>query len=221
MRRLLYLLIMVSTVVLPRPGQASSQASPPDFERLAVYAHSRPSIQSISEVESNLRSGKRPANEELERFLTYDALNHYLAFLLGIIEPLDARYGARFDTLASLWGDDFHSMQRQAQKQAAALARELRFDLALFKNATRQMHNARGLFVAEDGSRRLMQQLEKMSLSLQQAYPQGQGELPPVLIAFARSFFDPEAGEVAVSCRNPLPQVLKERVVGSLDGGEH
>ncbi|NIV32051.1 MAG: hypothetical protein GWN58_21990, partial [Anaerolineae bacterium] len=62
----------------------------------------------------------------------------------------------------------------------------------------------------------LRQRLDKVSAHLRELYPTGQGELPPVLIAFAASFFDPDSGTIAVSCENPLPGQLRQRLNAQL-----
>lgn len=212
MRIMCLSLVTVAMLLGAHSQSAHAVQRAPDFATLPIYAQSRPAIQGIAEAQAKLAADTELSAAELERFLIYDALNHYLAVLLGIIDPLDQRYSARFEALGQQWGADFSERQLRAQQQAAALARALRFDVALFKNAARQVHNSSALEAKADGGRRIMQRLESISATLRRSYPVSEGELPPVLIAFALSFYDPRAGNVPVNCRNPLPAAVAASV---------
>ena len=195
----------------------------PDFSQFKVYGVSRPALDSpdtarawLAERELDKSSSHDEVYAELRRYLTYDALNHYVAFMLKIADRPDAAYFEAFSPLKAVVGEDFVTLQKESAIRALELARKIRFDVSLVKMSTKHIQRAKDVIPAGE-VKVMFERLSLVSARLAELYPQGQGELPPVLIAFAASFFSDSGKGIPVSCKNPLPEQLKAQVLSSLN----
>lgn len=199
---------------------ASSSVELQDFSQLKVYGVQRPSLSSIDEAKvmlnhelANKTMLSPDAKEELHRFLFYDALNHYVGFLLNITNQPDLDYVASFSPLQEIVKDDFVLIQTDALQQAAAITRKIRFDVSMVYEYSKNIYNAEeGALISNDADG-VLSRLAKVSTKLNELYPTSEGELPTTLVAFVASVFTPFDIKVHASCPEHMPEQLKNRAL--------
>ena len=194
-----------------------------DFNRYPVYGINTPAIHNHQEALSWIEGNQHPSGslseigaQELQRYLNYNLLSHYIGFLLNLVERPGGDYLRQLTPLQRAVGKGFEGMLVEADRVAGRLAKEIRFSLTLVRLSTKHIQNGS----QQSGELAVLhQRLQSISQQLQEFYPESRGELPPVLIAFVISFFGPDGGKVPVSCKNPLPTQLKSQVLQTLNGG--
>ncbi len=214
-------LILGLSVTLP--AVAAAAIALPDFSQLKVYGVNSPGLGSVSEAKTMLEQQLSaegqlsPADSaELHRFLVYDALNHYVAFLLHVTAKPDSDYLAGFAPLQEMLGADFSSLQYDAMQKAVDLAQKIRFDVTMVMRSTKQIYNTEQGSPIDAEIVAILSRLEKTSTQLSQLYPAGNGELPTSLIAFVVGVFAPKEGDERATCDQHLPEQLKTRVLDIL-----
>ena len=196
----------------------------PDFSHLKIYGVSTPALHSIEETVELLKK-ERDINKQnfsgdtqsaLQRYLIFDVLNHYVAFLLNLSERPGEDYFKQFETVEKIYGEQFPNLLTETTKQVISIAKNIRFDISLVKLATKHISNSKQPDREHNEVNLMFARLNKISQRLEKIYPESYGELPPILISFSASFFNPDEPVGPVSCRNPLPNHLKERLLEGL-----
>lgn len=219
-------IVLVAMVWLADPAGAveGPMSSPiPAFETLPVFGVSSAapttSGQAARWLVNRGRAGVHDPGDlaVVTRYLTYDALNRNIAYLLKLAGPLRLQaWREQQSELREVLGERYDSTIDSAFAHAQALAREIHFSVSLVKLLARGAYN--GTLADDAGdAREVESRLAKISTQLEASYPDSRGELPPVLVAFTASLYQPNPDGVPVSCRNPLPDRLRAQVLGSLD----
>ncbi|MEH6823492.1 MAG: hypothetical protein V7629_06235 [Motiliproteus sp.] len=221
---------IVSALIFGFTVSTSSIASPAvgfeDFSQLNVYGVQRPGLSSVSEARDMLedeitRRGELSAEtkEELHRFLLYDALNHYVAFLLHATNKPDSDYFAGFSPLRDILQDDFTPIHYDAAQKAVEITKKIRFDVTIVMLSIKHIYNAGEGTAIDADIVTLLSRLEKISTKVKELYPASNGELPTALIAFVTSVFSPVEDKQRATCDQHLPDQLKSQVLRILATG--
>ena len=202
------------------PGLGQEEVT---FDQYRVYGITSPALHSQQEAiqwaidqQDGARGLTEHGRQELQRYLNYNLLSHYIGFYLNLVEQPGVAYLQGLEPLRQQVGEGFEEMVRIADSVAGKLAKELRFSLTLIRLSTKHIQNGPPDAGAPADLTQMHQRLEQISQQLQHNYPDSRGELPPVLIAFVSSFFLFENTGIPVSCKNPLPGQLKSKVLESL-----
>jgi hypothetical protein len=153
------------------------------------------------------------AAEELHRYLVYDALNHYVAFLLHITTKPDSDYFSSFSPLEELLGDEFPPLQQDAVQKAVAIARKIRFDVSILTQSVKKIYNAGEGESIDSQIAAILSRLEKISTKVTALYPSGEGELPTALTSFVIGVFSSTDGKEPATCDQHMPEQLKSQVL--------
>lgn len=199
-----------------------------DFSNFRVFGVSSPAIHSQDEAIAWIRKQRQYddkldviARSELIRYLTYNLLSQYSAFMMRFADKPDQSYLDKLEPLKQELGEEsFNQFLTIANNQATVLAKKIRYSLTLVRLATKHLQNRDDNIQKVDIQNEinmLTSRLLDVSRLLIEEYPESRGELPPVVIAFAASFFNFESESLTVSCANPIPSQMKSQVLAALE----
>ena len=144
--------------------------------------------------------------QQIQHYLNYSLLSEFVGYLLKLVESPGEIYLQSLEPIKVALGDEFAPMLQQSVGLIQPLAKKLRFSLKLVKYTTKHLQKSRSGDDLSADINTLGQRLQDISSTLKQHYPESNGELPPVLIAYVASFFIPNQQQDTLSCNNPLPE---------------
>lgn len=204
---------VVVSATLMLAATIASASSLSEYQQLKVYAVQQPAPTSIEAVQALLDRGALGESEAvIHRFLVYDALQQYLGFLLHLNPKPRMDYFNSFKPLAVGVDGDFLLLQRDAVQTAIKLSAELRFDISMVQLATKQIYNKDQAQGIEDQIETIVSRLAKISNKLERLYPESNGELPPILLAYVSSVFTPKTEEERLACAKKFSEQVKADV---------
>ncbi len=205
-----------AVLLLSAPVNASALK---DYQKLNVYGVQQGAPTSVADAQElldNARLNDTPLGSETEsaihRFLVYDALKHYLGFLLHINPKPGMDYFNSFKTLGTRLEGDFPTLQRSAVQTALKLSHELRFDVSMVQLSTKEIYNKDGAQGIEKQIEVIVNRLTKISNKLAHLYPESNGELPPILLAYVSSVFTPKTESERIACAKKFSEEVKSDV---------
>lgn len=187
-----------------------------EYQKLKIYGVHQTSPTSISDVYVMLEGNDHTSSEiesVIHRFLVYDTLKQYLGYLLHVNQKPNMDYFNSFGSLRGYLGEnEFIAIQRDAVQTAINLAREVRFDVSLVQLSTKEIYNKNEAEGIESQIEMIIKRLSNISVKLSNLYPQSNGELPPVLLAYVSSVFTPRTETERISCAKKFSEEVKNDV---------